>query len=326
MDTPESKETEQNRAEVSVVIPTFNSQHFIDETISRIVTVLKSCSSNFEVIVVDDGSSDNTWQQLLSLASTNDRLIAISLVQNSGQHSALLCGIRYASGQRIVTIDDDLQNPPDEIPRMLTYFDENSLDLLIGRIHEARKARTRQIGSALVNRIVNWIFNKPSDLYLSPFRVMSQQVASQVKLTRHNTPYITGELLLASKRVANLDVRHDRRIYGTSTYSPLRIMKLLRRIVFSYSVKLLRICSLAGFVLALIALVISGLLGIRGLMVHGTFPGWTSIVMAISFFSSVVILLLSMIGEYLAVLMAQALGEPPYVVDRVVGTNRERQD
>ena len=297
---------------VSVVVPAFNSESFILVTLARIIRSLESLGNPFELVVVNDGSSDNTWRVLQQLAKVDVRIIAINLLKNYGQHSALMCGLRHSSGQYVVTMDDDLQNPPEEIPRILNFCVEGDFDLVIGEFKEPKKARYRMVGTKFVNRVVTRVFNKPPDLKLSTFRVIRRDVVERVCQSTNPTPYITGELLFAAASVSNLNVRHDERIVGKSTYNPFRIFELMRRITFSYSIDLLRFTCRIGTLTSVFAFVLSLVMLIRGLILNGVAPGWTSEVTTISFFAGIIILLLSMIGEYLSVVLLQTLDTPAY--------------
>jgi glycosyltransferase involved in cell wall biosynthesis len=297
---------------VSVVVPAFNSESFILVTLARIIRSLESLGNPFELVVVNDGSSDDTWRVLQQLAKVDVRIIAINLLKNYGQHSALMCGLRHSSGQYVVTMDDDLQNPPEEIPRILNFCVEGDFDLVVGEFKEPKKARYRMVGTKFVNRVVTRVFGKPPDLKLSTFRVIRRDVVERVCQSTNPTPYITGELLVAAASVSNLNVRHDERIVGNSTYSPFRIFELMRRITFSYSIDLLRITCRIGSLTSVFAFVFSLVMLIRGLILNGVVPGWTSVVTTISFFAGMIILLLSMIGEYLSVVLLQTLGTPAY--------------
>jgi len=297
---------------ISVVVPAFNSESFVQVTLDRIISSLETLGNPFELVIINDGSSDGTWKVLQKLAMIDTRIIAINLLKNYGQHSALMCGLRHSSGRYVVTMDDDLQNPPEEIPRMLNYCVAGDFDLVIGEFKEPKKARFRMYGTNVVNRVVTRVFDKPPDLKLSTFRVIRRDVVERVCQSTNPTPYITGELLFAAASISNLEVRHDERIVGKSTYNPFRILELMRRITFSYSIDLLRIACRLGTMISVFAFVLSIVMTIRGMILNGVVPGWTSMVTTISFFSGIIILLLSMIGEYLSVVLLQTLGTPAY--------------
>jgi glycosyltransferase involved in cell wall biosynthesis len=297
---------------ISVVVPTFNSEIFIGKTLARILQAMTDMGKSFEIIIVNDGSSDKTWTVVHQLAESDSRITAINLLKNYGQHSALMCGLRHARGVYVVTLDDDLQNPPEEIPRLLTYCIEGQHDLVIGEFVNPSKTRLRMLGTGTVNRLVTRVFYKAPELKLSTFRVIRRDVVDRVCQSNNPTPYITGELIFAAASISNLEVKHDERIAGKSTYNPLKIIELIRRIMFSYSIELLRISCRFGAIAAAIAFLASGVMTIRGLVVNGVVPGWTSIVATTSFFSGVIILLLSMVGEYLSVVLLQIRGTPAY--------------
>lgn len=297
---------------VSVVVPAFNSEYFISTTLTRIIQSMESLGNPFEIIIVNDGSSDGTWMEIRKYAENENRIIAINLLKNYGQHSALMCGLRHTHGEYVVTLDDDLQNPPEEIPRLLNYCVQGGHDLVIGQFKEPKKARFRKIGTEVVNRIVTRVFNKPPELKLSTFRIIHRDVVNRVCQSNNPSPYITGELLFAAASISNVEVRHDERIAGKSTYNPFKILELVRRITFSYSIELLRIACRLGTITSVLAFVFSASMTIRGLLINGVVPGWTSMVTTISFFSGIIIFLLSLIGEYLSVVLLQALGTPAY--------------
>lgn len=301
-----------NAPYLSVVMPAFSSEKYITKTIERVVLALEETGHTFELVVVNDGSPDGTWNALRDSARRDNRITAINLLKNYGQHSALMCGLRHSRGQYVVTIDDDLQNPPEEILRMLTHCVDGEHDLVIGEFTEPKKAKVRMLGTSVVNVIVTRVFNKDPDLKLSPFRVIRRDVVDRVCQSSNPTPYITGELLFSAASISNLVVRHDARIMGKSTYNPLKIFELLRRITFSYSTELLRIGCRIGILIAALSFLFSLMMTVRGFVVVGVAPGWTSMVTAVSFFSGMIILLLSMIGEYLAIVLLQTTGTPAY--------------
>ena len=186
------------KIQVSVVIPAFNSEKFLAMTVNQVLDVMHNEQQSFEVVIVDDGSADMTWEVIKQLATVNEQIVGVSLLKNYGQHSALMCGLRQTMGNFVVTMDDDLQNPPTEIPRMLAFAKENNHDLVIGRFLEPQKARFRIVGTGFVNRIVNKVFNKNPELSLSTFRVVRRDVVDRVCKSNNPTPYITGELLYAA--------------------------------------------------------------------------------------------------------------------------------
>lgn len=297
---------------ISIVVPAFNSESFVTVTLTRIIQDMELMGNPFEIVIVNDGSSDYTWIEIQKFAIRDTRIVAINLLKNYGQHSALMCGLRHTQGKYVVTLDDDLQNPPEEIPRLLNYCVQGNYDLVIGEFVEPKKARFRVLGTEVVNRIVTRVFNKPSELKLSTFRVIRRDVVNRVCQSNNPTPYITGELLFAAASISNIEVRHDQRIAGNSSYNPFKILELVRRITFSYSIELLRIACRLGTLTAVLAFLFSAIMTIRGMALNGVVPGWTSMVTTISFFSGIIIFLLSLIGEYLSVVLLQTLGTPAY--------------
>lgn len=308
---------------ISVVIPAFKSATFISETIDRVLSELEDLGYPFELIVVNDGGADDTWDVVQSKAHKDSRILAVCLLRNYGQHSALLCGLRHAGGSYVITMDDDLQNPPEEIPRMLNYCILNNHDLVIAEFLHANKTRFRMFGTIVVNKIVTKVFNKPPGLKLSTFRVIRRDVVDRICQSTNPTPYITGELLFAASSISNISVRHDKRIAEKSTYNPFRIIELVRRITFSYSIEPLRIASKMGVVASVLAFLFSSAIMIRSFIIDRSVPGWSSVITAVSFFSAIIILLLSMLGEYLSVVLLQTARTPAYREVEIIKNRRE---
>jgi glycosyltransferase involved in cell wall biosynthesis len=303
-------------------MPAFSSEKFVAITIERVIAAVEAIGQPFEFVIVNDGSTDGTWRVIKEFAQRDRRITAINLLKNYGQHSALMCGLRHTSGQFVVTLDDDLQNPPEEISRLLNYCIEGEHDLVIGEFSEPKKAKFRKFGTNVVNKIVTRVFYKDPDLKLSTFRIIRRDVVNRVCQSSNPTPYISGELLFAAASISNLEVRHDARISGKSSYNPWKIFELVRRITFSYSTELLRIACRIGILIASFSFLFSTAMTLRGFLVVGVVPGWTSIVTAVSFFSGIIILLLSMIGEYLAIVLLQTMGTPAYRESAIIKNGR----
>jgi glycosyltransferase involved in cell wall biosynthesis len=210
---------------LSVVIPVFNSEAIVGATIDRTVAFLRGLNLRFEVIGVDDGSSDGSWEVLESKARQYPELVAIDLLRNYGQHNAVLCGLRHSRGAWIVTIDDDLQNPPEEIIHLIQRADEGGHDAVFGRFHEKHASSTRKLGTRMIALVNRRVFDQPPDLVVTNFRLLRRDVVDRICDDRSATPYITGLALLYSRHPGNAWVEHAPRAEGSSNYSFLRISR-----------------------------------------------------------------------------------------------------
>lgn len=306
----------------SVVIPVYRSERIVAETLRRTAAFFENQSLDYEIIAVNDGSPDGTWEVLRREAGNNPHIIAIDLLRNSGQHTALLCGLQHSTGDYAITLDDDLQNPPEEIKYLIEKAAEGH-DLVFGRFRKKQHARYRRVGSTVINWINGRVFQKPVDLVLSNFRLIRRDVVQRMCVYKSTYPYIPGLALMFAARPANAWVEHEPRRVGESTYTTRKIIELVMRILFSYSVYPLRLVSTAGMAIASLSLMLGIFYLLRAFIVGSQVPGWLTVVVLLSFFNGVTMLLVSILGEYTVRLLTQTSGAPSYHVREIV---REPQE
>jgi polyisoprenyl-phosphate glycosyltransferase len=303
----------------SIVIPVYNSAAVVGQTIDRVVEVFEQAGLSYQLILVNDGSPDRSWDVISGRARQSPHVVALNLLHNYGQHHANLAGLREATGDYVITMDDDLQNPPDQA---LVLIDEamKGHDVVFGRFERKRAASYRKLGSKLIGQINRRIFGQPDDLVVSNFRILRRDVVDRITSSRTAHPYITGQALLSSSNRADVLVRHDPRPVGKSTYTTLRIVRLVLTILFSYSSYPLRAAALGGFVLSAGSFLIGAIYLLHGIFGHAAVQGWTSIVVLLAVFNGFVIALLSMLGEYVVrTLNAVSVEQPYHVMERVSG-------
>jgi glycosyltransferase involved in cell wall biosynthesis len=301
----------------SVVIPVFNSEQLVGTTIDRVVEVFTEQGLDHEVILVNDGSSDGSWDVIAEKARTTPNVVALDLLKNYGQHHANLAGLRAASGDYVITMDDDLQNPPDQA---LLLIDEamTGKDLVFGEFERKQAAGYRRLGSRLIGAINRRIFGQPADLVVSNFRILRRDVVDRICASRTAHPYLTGQALMYSSRRSHVRVRHDQRPVGKSNYSLRRILRLVLTILFTYSSYPLRFGALLGFAMSFVSMVLGAFYLLSGVLGKSEVQGWTTLVVLVSVFNGFTIALLSMLGEYVVrTLDAVSNQESYHVVARV---------
>ncbi|MGA7304149.1 MAG: glycosyltransferase family 2 protein [Rhodothermales bacterium] len=301
----------------SVVIPVYNSQDIVAETVRRTLEFFQAEGLEHEIVLVNDGSTDGSWDVIATIARSQKNVIAINLLKNYGQHTANLCGFREASGDYIITMDDDLQNPPEEISHLIAQAAQG-YDLVIGQFRQKKHALYRRLGTLLVGAINRRIFGSPKDLVLTNFRIIRRDVVDRVCQYSTSYPYIPGLVLMFSHQRVNVMVEHATRSHGKSNYNMWKILKLVATILFNYSSYPLRLVAGAGLVIAGTSFLL-GLYYLFAALVHGSsVPGWTTLVVLLSFFNGMTILMLSMLGEYSVRLISQISSSDSYhVKDRV---------
>jgi glycosyltransferase involved in cell wall biosynthesis len=281
----------------SVVIPVYNSQDVVGSTIDRVVEVFESAGLGYQVVLVNDGSRDGSWDVIAERARRSPHVVALDLLRNYGQHHANLAGLREATGDFVITMDDDLQNPPDQVLLLIEKALEGH-DVVFGRFERKQARGYRRLGSRMINVINRRVFEQPPGLAVSNFRILRRDVVERICGSRTAHPYITGQALMFSSNPADVLVRHDARASGTSNYGMRRIASLVLTILFSYSVFPLRAAAALGFAVAAFSFLLGLFYLVRSFFVDSAVPGWTTIAVLLAVLNGVVIMLLSMLGEY----------------------------
>jgi glycosyltransferase involved in cell wall biosynthesis len=303
----------------SIVIPVFNSVAIVGNTMDKVVEVFEKEGLSYELILVNDGSRDGSWDVIAEQARRNPHVIALDLLRNYGQHNANLAGLREARGDYVITMDDDLQNPPDQA---LVLIEEamRGRDVVFGQFEVKQAARHRRLGSKAISMINRRIFGQPPDLSISNFRILRRDVVDRICASRTAHPYVTGQALLYSSNRSHVPVRHEPRPVGTSNYSFIRIVRLVLTILFSYSSYPLRLGALIGFAIAGLSFVLGAVYIVLGIVGATHVEGWTSLVVLLAIFNGFTIALLSMLGEYVTrTLNAVSAQDTYHISQRVHG-------
>ncbi len=301
----------------SVVIPVYNSEGIVGETLDATARFFERQGLDYEIIAVNDGSPDGSWEVIRAKAEQNPHIIAINLLKNYGQHNANMAGFRQASGDWVVTMDDDMQNPPEEIAHLIEKAKEGH-DLVIGRFRQKKHVFYRRVGTILIKAINERIFKKEKDLVLTNFRLIRRDVVDRVCAYRTSYPYIPGLSLMFSNSRANAWVEHRPRTVGQTNYSLIKIISLVATILFNYSSYPLRFMGAVGIGISALSFLMGGYYLLAAFIRSAEVPGWTTLVVLLSFFNGVVILILSMLGEYLVRLINQSSSSEAFHVKEVV--------
>ena len=283
----------------SVVVPVYNSESSLQELNDRLEATFAEMECTHEVIFVNDGSTDGSLDVLKELHRGSRSVRVIDLFKNHGQQSALMSGLQYCKGDVVVTMDDDLQHSPEDIPAMYERLQEG-YDSIFGSFETKQHGIGANLGSAMIRSVNHRLFHPPPGLRMSAFRLIRKQIVDIIKHVRTPFPYVTGMVLSTTNRIANVTVRHDDRRYGSSGYSFRSRARLSRNLLVNYSPLPLRFVGYLGLIASAVGMVTGGFFMVRQ-MISGLAPaGWTTLIVLVSFFSAVLFVMLFVIGEYLS--------------------------
>ncbi len=306
------------RPSVSVVIPVYRSEASLRPLMERLLPVLAALGTPFEVLLVNDGSPDRCWTLIEDLARADPRVRGLDLMRNFGQHNALLCGIRAARHAAIVTLDADLQNPPEEIPRLLDCLAAGDADVVYGIPERKQHGPGRDLGSRLVRALLRVMGVETANLGNS-FRAFRTPLREA--FAAFQGPCVSLDVLLTwgTRRFAALPVRHAPRAGGRSSYSLWRLLAHAVDVVTGFSAAPLKLASWIGFALTLFGIGVLVYVVGRYLALGYSMPGFPFLASIIAIFSGAQLFALGIIGEYLARMHFRIMDRPTYVVRQTAG-------
>jgi glycosyltransferase involved in cell wall biosynthesis len=304
------------RRSISVVTPVYNGEASIGELCRRLAEVLPRISAQHEVILVNDGSRDRSWETISELSSRSSMVRGLNLMRNYGQHNALLCGIRAAKYDLVITMDDDLQHSPEEIPRLLARLDEG-FDVVYGAPEAEQNGLMRALASRITRLALRAAIGREVAKNVSAFRAFRTELREA--FARYESPFVSIDVLLtwATNRFAAVRVPFNRRHSGSSNYTFTKLVRHALDMMTGFSTAPLQLASLTGFGCTLFG--IGVLVYVVGrYFLEGSVPGFPFLASMIAIFSGAQLFALGVIGEYLARMHFRTMNRPAYAIRGVV--------
>jgi undecaprenyl-phosphate 4-deoxy-4-formamido-L-arabinose transferase len=309
-----------SRPAVSIIVPVYRSAEILPTLVERIAATFRGPGGvdEFEVVLVCDASPDRSWEVIESLATAHPFVRGICLRKNAGQHNATMAGLHYAAGSAIVIIDDDLQHPPEAIPRMLAELDRG-FDVCYTRYVNRKHPLWKRLGSAVNDACANLLLDKPRGLYLSSFKAMRREIAVEVIKYDGPYPYVDGLILDVTRSISSIDIEHQARAMGKGNYNLRRSISLWLKLATSFSVIPLRIMSIIGASIGVLSLGMIIYLVIGKLRDPTIQAGWTSLVATVLFVGGIQLVGMGLLGEYLGRAYLKLNHKPQFVVQTITG-------
>lgn len=300
---------------ISIVIPCYNSSRSLPELIERIDKAMRDNAYNYEVVCVNDCSKDTTMDVLRQLSSEYSQLKVIDLVYNVGQFKALLCAMENCCGDYVVTIDDDLQHRPEDIPLLVDCLTKNpNLDVVLAAYKNKKHKVYRNLGTLFMRWVDKRIFNKPDNLKTSSFRAMRKIFAESLVAHKTQFPVIGPLILSLTNQIQNVEVEHQPRKYGRSNYKLSKLISTTFDNILNFSSLPLKFIGVVGIFSATLSVFIALFFFIKYLVVGTSVQGWTSLIILLNFYSGLIMLSVGIIGEYLIRILKESNNSPRYCI------------
>lgn len=300
---------------VTIVIPVYRGAKSIGPLVHRLIDILGQGPDRLEIILVNDGSPDNSHEVCLGLHAEFPGIVTyLKLSKNFGEHRAVMAGLNQSRGDYVVIMDDDFQNPPEEVGRLIEHAAKNNFDVVYTYYEKKHHHWFRNLGSKLNDVVANFMLGKPRGLYLSSFKCLNRFTVREIIKYSAPYPYIDGLALRCTQNIGTIQVRHEPRREGQSNYTFRKLVSLWLSMFVNFSVMPLRVSTVMGLCFSGLGFLMSLLVVIEWLTRPESQPGWPSVIVAIIVFSGVQLIMLGLVGEYLGRLFLTNNQTPQFIV------------
>lgn len=303
--------------EISIVVPVYYSEDCLEELAKQVAA---NVSVSYELILVDDGSKDRSWEVIENLTSHDENVLGIRLRRNYGQDNAIMAGLRSVRGNYVVIMDDDLQHSPADIMKLYEACRQDS-DVCYANFETFHHSLWKRLGSRLNGKMAEMMLDKPSDIYLSPFKILRRDLVDEICNHTGPYPYVDGILLALTNHITQIDLEHQDRFAGESTYSVLQSIRVWCRHATGFSVTPLRLATLGGALVASMGFCFGVYSLVEYFIKGGEVLGWSSLVCAILLFGGINLMCTGMVGEYVGRNYMTTNGKPQYSIREVNGND-----
>lgn len=299
---------------LSFVIPCYGSEHTIANVTKQIEDVMGTRKEyDYEILLINDHSPDNVWQVITKLCKEDGHIRAIKLAKNFGQHSALMAGYTFVTGDYVVTLDDDGQTPAGEVFKLVDKLKEG-YDVAYGYYPERKDNIFRKFGTLMNNKMLEMMIEKPKDIHLTSYFVAKRYIIEEITKYHNPYPYIWGLVLRTTKNIVNVEIHHEERKEGKSGYTLTKLLGLWMNGFTAFSVKPLRLATCVGAITSVIGVLFIIFTIVKKLMHPDLVPGYSSLMAVLLFIGGMVMVMLGLIGEYVGRIYICINASPQFVI------------
>lgn len=298
---------------LSVVSPVYQAQDCLRELYTRLVAVLEKHFDSFELVLVEDGSPDDSWSVMQELAAKDPRVRGLQLSRNFGQHHALTAGLAAARGKWVVVMDCDLQDRPEDIPALYAKAQEG-FDVVLARRAQRKDSWRKRLSSWAFYKVFNYLTDLNYDGTVANFSICARSVVDEVNRLGEATRFFGGFLALVGFKKAFIDVQHDARFSGGTSYTFMKLMRLATNVILAHSNKPLHLCVRAGGLIAAASFLAAIVVLVRAIMYGSPVMGWPTLIVSLYFSTGTIILTLGILGLYIDRVFTEVKHRPVYIV------------
>ncbi len=311
--------------QLSVVVPVYSSADCLHELARRVQVEVGSRFESYELILVNDASLDESWKAIAEIVHKLDFVVGMNLRKNVGQDNAIMAGLSAARGDVVIVMDDDLQHDPIDIPRLYETIREG-YDVVWANFEEKQQAVWKNVGSKFADRVAVWLLDKPKGLYMSPYKAIRREVVEEILWYDGPFSYVDGIILSLTSNFCQIPATHHPRYAGTGSYDLLRSLGVGLKLATNFSVIPLRLASLTGAIIAIVAMVMGGYFMLERIVSDYDIPGWATLIVTVLFLSGIQLIGIGALGEYIGRMYMTVSRHPQYSIRQVMRPPREPRD
>jgi glycosyltransferase involved in cell wall biosynthesis len=315
---------EELKPDLSIVVPVYRSEGCLTALAVAIAEALSPTGRDYELILVNDCSPDNSWAVIEALCQAYPNIVGIDLRRNFGQDNAIMTGLKYAQGKYVAIMDDDLQHHPSDLPALLAKIEEGP-DVVYANFESKEQRLWKNVGSWFNGKFAEWVIDKPKHIYLSPYKIIRREVVEMICKYEGPDPYIDGLLFQVTSMITQVPARHHARYEGRSNYTFWKSARVWAKLVFSFSVRPLRLVTWVGLTFALLGLLLAITVILYRLLRPEDFPpvavGWASLIVALFVGGGTQMIFFGILGEYTGRMFLRVNNKPQTSIREII--NRE---